>query len=133
MKKSIVFILIFISMIIPSQAQSFEGAQMTERFSAQTPFVESNLTGKKVGYADYSSYQWVNVPILSKKEALTLAMLLIKSPKDFLLRRDVNNFIISSDGCVVISYLVNKNQWLLDFEPGDIVAVSRNTRCYFVE
>lgn len=129
--KKILF-LAFIAFTSVVKAQGFEGAYMLPGFQKQIPVHEVDLTGKGIGYSDYVSFQRVDAPMLSKNEALTLALMLIRAPKELRLRRDAGNIIRSTGGYVTIFFALSKQTWGLNFHPGeDVVGTGEKPMRFF--
>lgn len=130
--KQILFLL-FVASTSAANAQRFEGGFLLPGFEKQIPIHEVNLTGKGIGCSDYTRFQKIDAPILSKDEALTLALMLIKAPKELRLGRDIGNIIRSTGGYVTIFFSPSIQTWALNFHAGEDVTAAgdRTIRCFY--
>lgn len=130
--KQILF-LIFVANVLVVKAQSFEGGYMMPDFARQTPIPEVNMVGKLIGCSDYAPFKEIDAPILSKNEALTLALMLLKAPKELRLRKDIGNIIRSTGGYVTIFFSKSKKTWALNFHPMEDITAAGDTpiRCFY--
>lgn len=124
--KKILFVFFIISALY-TNAQSvrcFEGGFLMPAFAKEIPIQPVDLSNKYIGYADYAPFETVGVPVMSKNEAFNLAVLMIKAPTRWELRKDIGNFIRSSEGYISIFFSKTKGTWALNYHPGLNITVA---------
>lgn len=128
MKKILFGLLVVISANFYANAQGFEGGRIMPSFQKRLDVVgTTDLTGGKMSYTDYPSGP---ITVVTKKhtdsEALSYALLLVRSPKILKLTKDLTNIIPAQTGMVVIAPHKDTGEWLLLFVPNSTGFVSND-------